>query len=347
MALPKKLGRGLVLATFLFVGVYVAMVFWADRSKVIEAVGLVPLWAIAAACALSFANYCVRFWKWRRYCTLLGVRLDDSTSFLISLSGLALSVTPGKMGEVFKSWLVRKITGAPIHTTAPIVVAERFTDLLGYLILVAVGGLNTAPEQYRLLFWAMLGLCAVMIPLIGSALFARFTVAVVARLPVVKKLAPRVEGAFVSTRILLAPREIFMPTVLSVLGWGLECTGFWLIANQVVPDSVPFLYAVFAFAFSAVAGAVAIIAPGGLLITEGFLGTLLRPKYQPIVERTLGLAGDAAREAARSQALAAVLLARACTLWFAVLVGFIATGVFTKLHGQVDESNDDGERAPA
>jgi uncharacterized membrane protein YbhN (UPF0104 family) len=166
-------------------------------------------------------------------------------------------------------------------------------------------------------------------------------VRVVAKLPVLQRLAPRVQGAFASSRILLAPREILLPTLVSVVGWGLECTGFWLIANAVVPESVPFLYAIFAFAFSAVAGAVAIIAPGGLVITEGLLGSLLRPRYQPFVERALSLAGDAAREAARAQAAAAVLLARLCTLWFAVLVGFVATGMFTKRFGQVDESADE------
>jgi uncharacterized membrane protein YbhN (UPF0104 family) len=166
-------------------------------------------------------------------------------------------------------------------------------------------------------------------------------VAAVARAPVVSRLAPRVEGALQSTRILLAPREILMPTAVSVLGWACECTGFWLIANQVGPDSVPYLYAVFAFAFSAVAGAVAIIAPGGLLITEGLLGSLLRPKYQPYAESVLGLVGDAAREVARGKAAAATILARLCTLWFAVGVGFVATALFSRRYGQVQEAPDE------
>ena len=60
-----------------------------------------------------------------------------------------MSITPGKMGEVFKSWLLKKRTGTPIHASAPIVVAERFTDLLGYLILVAIGGIRTLPEDRK------------------------------------------------------------------------------------------------------------------------------------------------------------------------------------------------------
>jgi len=337
--LPKKLGRRLLVGVLLGVLVYAGIAVWSDAAAIADVFQRLPLWVLPLGCGLSFANYAIRFLKWRRYCRLLDIHLATGTSFLIFLSGMTLSITPGKMGEVFKSWLVKQVTGVPIHHSAPIVVAERFTDLLGYLILVAIGGLSTAPE-YAWVFWSLLGACGLALAIVGSLRCTRFVVRVVARLPVIGRLAPRVDGAFASTRILLAPREIVLPTLVSVLGWGCECTGFWIIANAVVPDSVPWLYAVFAFAFSAVAGAVAIIAPGGLVITEGLLGSLLRPRYQPVLESTLSLAGDAAREAARAQAAAAVILARLCTLWFAVAVGFAATALFTRRHGSVQESAD-------
>jgi glycosyltransferase 2 family protein len=339
-AAPQKLGPRLLLGVLLGVAVYAGIAIWTDAAKIAEVFRALPLWVLPAACALSLLNYVIRFWKWRRYCELLEIRLETGTSFLIYLSGLTLSVTPGKMGEVFKSWLVRKVTGTPIHQSAPIVVAERFTDLLGYLILVAIGGLNTAPE-YAWVFWTMLAACASMLVLVGSQRVSAATVGLVARLPVLHRLATRVEGSFASTRILLAPREIALPTLVSVLGWGCECTGFWLIANQVVEDSVPFLFAIFAFAFSAVAGAVAIVAPGGLVITEGLLGTLLRRRYEPVLASTLGLAGDAALQVARARAGAAVILARLCTLWFAVLVGFVATWVFERRFGRVGGGDDE------
>jgi len=337
--LPQKLGRRLLVGVLFGVLVYAGIAVWSDTAAIADAFTRLPLWVLPLACGLSFANYCVRFLKWQRYCRLLQIRLATGTSFLIFLSGMTLSITPGKMGEVFKSWLVKQVTGVPIHHSAPIVVAERFTDLLGYLILVALGGLSTAPE-YAWVFWSLLAACGAALAIVGSLRCTQLVVRIVARLPAIGRLAPRVEGAFASTRILLAPREIVLPTLVSVVGWGCECTGFWIIANAVVPDSVPWLYAVFAFAFSAVAGAVAIIAPGGLVITEGLLGSLLRPRYQPVLERTLGLAGDVAREAARAQAAAAVILARLCTLWFAVAVGFAATALFTRRHGNVQESAD-------
>jgi uncharacterized protein (TIRG00374 family) len=248
-----------------------------------------------------------------------------------------MSVTPGKMGEVFKSWLIRKVTGTPIHTSAPIVIAERYTDLLGYLILVAIGGIRTLPE-YASVFWLMLALCLVGLFLAGSERVARLVAGVFKHLPYSGKMVPRIEGSFASTRVLLAPREVVLPTLVSVLGWGAECTGFWLIADAVAPGRMPYLFAVFAYAFSAVAGAILIIFPGGLGVTEFSLGRLLRLRLTD-----LGFAIDAARE----MATGVVILARLCTLWFAVLVGFAATATFTRLYGAVEEPGEAAQRAGA
>lgn len=334
MALPSKMGRRLLAGVLFGMLVYAGILIWADVSSIGDALERIPLWVLPACCGLSFLNYLVRFAKWQRYLKLLDIELSLSTSFLIYLSGLSMSVTPGKMGEVFKSWQIKKVTGVRIHQSAPIVVAERITDLLGYLILVALGGISTMPE-YGWVFWLTLALCAVGLFLAGSEGFSRFTSNLMGKLPFLWRLAPRVEGSFASTRVLLAPREILMPTVVSVIGWGLECLGFWLIANAVVPETVPFLYAVFAYAFSAVAGAVLIIFPGGLGVTEYSLGKLLVDKFQ--------VPGQLALEAAQQAAAGVVILARLCTLWFAVIVGFVATGLFTKRYGAIDESSEGAE----
>lgn len=329
MSLPSKMGRRLFAGLLFGVLVYAGMALWADVRGLGQVLRAMPLWVLPAACALSLTNYAVRFLKWQRYLTLLGLRVERGTSALIYLSGLSMSVTPGKMGEVFKSWLLRKVTGAPIHQTAPIVVAERYTDLLGYLILMALGGIQTLPE-YAWLFWAMLAICLLGLFLAGSERFSRLVAGLFKRLPYLWRLVPRIEGSFASTRLLLAPREVILPTLISVVGWGAECTGFWVIADAAAPGRLSWLFAVFAYAFSAIAGAVLILFPGGLGITEFSLGRLVRLRLTET-----GIAIDVARE----MATGVVILARLCTLWFAVVVGLLATAMFTRLHGAVEENS--------
>ncbi len=321
------MGRRVLFGILFGIAVYLAIVLWIDLDDLRQAAQGIALWPIPAAMGLSFGNYLLRFVKWERYRKLLGVELSLGTSFLIYLSGFSMGVTPGKMGEVLKSWMIRKVTGMRIHQSAPIVIAERLTDLLGYLILMAVGGLVSHPEL-AWVFWTTLAVCVAIVFCCGSESVARWTIAGLARLPYGERIAPRAEGAFLSSRILLAPREILPPTFISVLSWGLECTGFWLIANAFVPEPVSFLFAVFAYATGALVGALVLIAPGGLGVTEWSLGALLRAEYQAIAGLSLDLA--------RSKAAGAVLLTRAATLWFGVLVGGLALLVFQKRYGEID-----------
>ncbi len=333
--MPRKgsMGRRVLLGVLFGVVVYAGIVLWIDFEDFRAALRGFPKTLVPVACGLSFANYLIRFVKWQRYLTLLDIPLKRGTSFLIYLAGFSMGVTPGKMGEVFKSWMIRRVTGVRIHKSAPIVIAERYTDLLGYLILVAIGGIASQPE-YQWVFWATLGLCAVGLALAGSETFSRLVRKAVSRTPYFWRLASRVEGSFESTRILLSPREIVLPTLLSVVSWGCECTAFWLIADGMTPTvDFPFLYAVFAYAFSAVAGAVAIVFPGGLVITEGSLGTLTRRKLEEL--------GGMVLEEARSVAAGATLVARLCTLWFGVLVGVVATMIFQSRYGAIDMAEEE------
>jgi uncharacterized protein (TIRG00374 family) len=319
----RSLERRLLLAIGLGLLVYAGLVLYADAPAVARALSGFDVSLLLLAMALSFANYLVRFLRWELYRRKLGIRLSISDSFLIHLAGLALTVSPGKMGEAFKSWLVREIDGTPVSRSAPIVVAERTTDLCAFLVLVALGGLATAPE-HAWIFWSTLGLCAVLLALVASRKFSALACAAAARAPLVHALAPRLEVFLASARTLLSPASIPLPTLLATAGWSLECTGFWLVANAFVPESpIPFAFAAYTFALSAVAGAVLILFPGGLGVTEGVMTTLLSTRY-----RALGLAP----EIARASAGAATILIRLATLWFAVLVGFVALFLFRRRH---------------
>ncbi|MEK7423956.1 MAG: lysylphosphatidylglycerol synthase domain-containing protein, partial [Actinomycetota bacterium] len=55
--------------------------------------------AFIAALALAVANYAIRFVRWTLYLRHRDLEVPVRTSALVFLSGFALSVTPGKVGE--------------------------------------------------------------------------------------------------------------------------------------------------------------------------------------------------------------------------------------------------------
>jgi len=316
----SRLGKGLAVGLLLALVVYALLLFWGDASGIVDALrGLDPLVPLAA-CGLSFLNYCVRFPRWQRYLRLVDVTLPRGTSFSIYLSGLALTVSPGKLGEAIKSWLVRAVNGAPLARTAPIVLAERFTDLTGFLVLIALG---SASGDYAWVTALAAGLAALLLALVSSRRAESAALSAVARLPIVGPLAPRLAIAAASSRALLAPRELVYATLLATLGWGLECVGAWWIVEALAPGAATLLEVTYAFALAAVAGALAVILPGGLGVTDGLLGALL--------QRPLIAAGFAV-EVARTQAISATLVIRACTLWFAMALGLVALALFRRRH---------------
>jgi hypothetical protein len=106
----RGLGRPLVGGVLFGLVVLAVMAGWADLRGMGDALARFPLHLAAVACALSFANYGLRFLRWQRYLRVLGIQIPTGTSYLIHLAGLALTISPGKMGEAFKSWLVKRVS---------------------------------------------------------------------------------------------------------------------------------------------------------------------------------------------------------------------------------------------
>src|SRR5690606_26192436 len=121
------------------VAVFAAMSVYADVNELGSRLAGFGWWAFAAALALALANYAVRFARWSLYLRATAIAAPPRVSALVFLSGFALSVTPGKVGELIKSYLLRETCEVPIARSAPIVVAERVTDLLALLVLSVVG----------------------------------------------------------------------------------------------------------------------------------------------------------------------------------------------------------------
>ena len=100
-----KLGRTLALAAAAGALFYVGFAAYSGFHKVVDALEHYA-WATAAgALCLAAINYLLRFFKWELYLRRLGVRIPIGDSFGIFLSGFSLTVTPGKVGEVLKSYL--------------------------------------------------------------------------------------------------------------------------------------------------------------------------------------------------------------------------------------------------
>jgi uncharacterized protein (TIRG00374 family) len=310
----NRLLRRLLVAMLLGVFVYAGFALYRGMREIEASLVRFNWSAFAFACALAFGNYLTRFLKWEYYLARLGVRgVPKLDSLLTFLSGLVLTVTPGKVGEVFKSIVLQQTHDVPAARTAPIVLAERLTDVLGIVILIVAGSAGFSGG----LVWAVAGSIAVVVVLtaIGSDRFFEWLLALALRGPAfVQKLAPKLREAWASLRTLTTPRALVLPTLLSVFAWFLEGLALWVILRG-FGEGTPVLVACFFYATATLAGAL-IPVPGGLGVTEGTL------------EEQLWHFGHVDKFTSTS----AMILVRFATLWFAVLVGFVALAILRVRH---------------
>jgi glycosyltransferase 2 family protein len=303
-----KLGfRQLLLGILLGVLLYGGIVAYSGFTHIQAVLGGFHWGAFAAALGLASANYVLRFGKWQYYLRRLGVDVPRGPSALIFLSGFVLTVTPGKLGEVFKSAVMSRTHHVPVERTAPIIVAERLTDVIAIVALVVLGSLGFRGGLY----WAALGALAV-----GGGLVAilweppaRALLAALGKSRRAARLAPRLARAYDSLRVVASPPALGWPVLLSLVGWGLEGVALHLLLGG-FGQHPALSFSIFFYATATLAGALVPV-PGGLGVTEAV-----------IHEQLVHVAG-----APEDVATACMLLIRLATLWWAVLVGLVALGL--------------------
>ncbi|MBV9121362.1 MAG: flippase-like domain-containing protein, partial [Chloroflexi bacterium] len=134
-----RLRRSVLLCLAGALGVFLVLGLSADISKVGSALLHFRWLLLPAILGLTLCNYGIRFLKWHYYMHLLDVPVSWRASLRIFVSGLAMVVTPGKVGEFFKAYLVKEEAGTPMARTMPTVVCERLTDGVAMLGLASAG----------------------------------------------------------------------------------------------------------------------------------------------------------------------------------------------------------------
>ena len=310
MGLLHRIRKKLIISIAFAACIFLAISIYSDFDKVASSLAKFKLWYLPLVLGLAFTNYVLRFLKWHYYLRLLDVRIKWTKSFKIFLAGLTMSISPGRFGEVIKSLFVKMVDGSAIAKTAPIVVAERFTDFIAFLILSAFGAAAFASGGKVLLISTAVTIIVIVV--VGSRRLAEPLLELIGKLPLLRRFAHKAVEAYESMYQLIKLRRLVPAVALSVVSWFCECLAFYLVLHSLgITRCAGFVDAVCIYAFSTLAGAITMM-PGGIGLTEVSLtGLLVKLPCDSQVDK--------------SMAAAATIIIRLCTLWFAVIVGIIAS----------------------
>ena len=264
-------------------------------------------WLLPVCLGLTMVNYGLRSWRWRVF--LKALEVEPVMSWWVFISGLAMTVTPGRIGELVKSYFLKKLAGVEVTKTAPLVVFERLSDGLAMVTLMSGGLLLT---KYGVGAVGIAGLVGVgFVWLLHQRKLVEKLLGLTLHLPVVDKYFGHLNNFYQSSTKLVSWRPLVVGWMLSLAAWAAEAVEFFVVLYGlgVEPSWRVLLLAVFIFGFAAIAG-FATLLPGGLGVAEGtFVGLLV-----------LLVGVD------NSTAAAGTLLIRLFTLWFGVgwgLVGLV------------------------
>ncbi len=309
--LPQKIVLSLAFTAI----VYLGLTLYADAPKLAHALLNWDWRWFSFALLAVLGNYLLRFARWHYYLRVIGItNVPPPPSLLIFLSGFALTMVPGKLGELIKSFLLKSHYGVSVSYSASIVAAERLSDVLGMTLLVAIG-IAIFPAGVPALA-LLLTLLVAALALMQSRALAEFILQKLETLPLVGKFAQLARNLYAGAYLLLQLKPLLISFALSVVAWFAECGAFYFVVLgfALPPDGALLLQATFIYALASLFGAATFL-PGGVGVTEGSMTSL--------VQLLIG--------ASAPIAAAATLLTRLATLWFAVVLGIVALVVFGKL----------------
>ena len=280
---------------------YLLAIVWAGSAQTWRALASIGGLAIALGTAACACSLLVRFLRWRLILGELGHRLPDGFSLRVYLAGIALSSTPGKVGETLRSALLLP-RGVAVHRSLAAFFADRLSDVVAVAALGALAGLLVGQRQLALEVIAL----GVMLGSMALAGGLRRGLRWRPRHPswlgywLARGAAPA--GAWGQ---LWTPARSARYTALAVVAFGLQAAVFWAYVHQAAPG-MPLGRAIVIYCSSTLIGAASLL-PGGLGAMDSAL--VLQLQAQGI---------------ALPVAVAAAVATRLSTLWFSWLVGFSA-----------------------
>jgi uncharacterized protein (TIRG00374 family) len=306
---PARLDRlvpAILAAVFLF-GL-ASLVLATGWRETLASIRQVAAWQVAVLLALSLLNYALRTLRWRVFTTALRLGTSIRQDLRHYMAGFAMTVTPGRIGELVRLRWIGRETGHGLDRTAPLMLMDRASDLAAIALLLALalglgtGGRGTGGRGIDgAIAAAVLALAAALV-LTRPALLERGAELGWRLTGIRPRLFARLRRAGAALRPFSQPSVLVPAIALGMVGWFAEGWSLHLLLGWMGHD-IGLWPAVAVFVFATLTGG-ATGMPGGLGGAEAAMVALLSLQGVPL-----------------DISIPATAIIRLTTLWFAILIG--------------------------
>ena len=261
-----KFQKSLLLGILGIIAIYAIILIAFDVNIISEKINDFDFQYLLFIIPLIPLTWGVLFLRWNLLLKNSAIDIPLKDNFMIFISGFALGVTPGKVGELIKAQLLKNKFNIPRSKTAPLVIVERFYDFFAIAIISLFGILVF---EYSIYIFTILSVGIIIFLTITSSekLFLKF-LQKIEKIKFLRNFSSELPKSFTiiqkSTRGKIFPLSI----ILSVIFWILDSIIAYLTLLSFGIDIIDYFVLMSIYTSSIILGVISFL-PLGIGVVEG------------------------------------------------------------------------------
>ena len=307
----------ILIAVIIIIAIYAIFLIYSDLNLVKDHLGKFKIEFLPQIIGLVVLGWFVLFYRWILLLKKSDIQIPKLPNFYILMSGFALSIVPGKVGELIKSQLLKMKYNIPRTKTAPIIIVEQLNNLLGIITISCIGLGMMALFDIKFFVISIYVITAATIVLvliliiINSKRVFRKIFLKVSKFKFISKYELSIDSSYDILKNLLSGKFVIVSITLSSIFWIIEGLVVYSVLLAFDIESLVFMTTITTYTSSILLGFISFL-PMGIGVTEGTLTGFLSLQGIEI-----------------SLAATIVVFIRIFTRWIGVGIGFI----FLKMSG--------------
>ena len=299
-----KLDNRLILILVAVIGIYAIFLFVSDYNIISEKISNFKINYLPLILFFVSASWIPLIIKWHFLLKNSEVDIPLTKSIAVFFSGVAFEITPGQIGALIKSQILKTSYNIPRTKTVPIVIVEKVYDLIGAILASVIGIIILGMEIY---------LIAIAISVLAFIFFFMYYKPAsklffnrITKLKFFSKHIENISGFYEIVQKSTNVRAATICILLALAYWFMVSAAAYYTLISFDVNILDYLKVLAIYSTSTLLGAISFI-PAGIGITEGSIAGLFTLNGIDV-----------------STALILAVMIRIFTLWYSVSVGFIA-----------------------
>jgi glycosyltransferase 2 family protein len=259
--------------------IYIIFLSFSDIEKTVSTITSIDVKYLLGGIVLWLISGSLRVLRWHFFLKSITNKIPFVRSSLYFLSGFAFILSPARAGEILRSPFIKRDYNISISKTAPIVLVERFYDLLGGTIIISIGLIFADFDKAIIIL--PIGFLAIILFIMRSKTIFNKLFLRLSKIRFISKLLPNVEESFEVISTLMKPKYFLVGTLLPIIFSMLEVAGVYLFILG-LSETINFNDLLVIYQATNIAAGLSMI-PGGVGILEGGmvgLFVLYKIKYE-------------------------------------------------------------------